>query len=126
MNKYDSAKLSEILDKLSDETKNCLIKALLENDKENVSIVAEPIYKKITTANGTEVGVYIDSIVYGVAVTHKAEEHRYRDSIYRVNYVDDDKVYRTVDANKNNLEEIVYKIFDNGGFDVKITCIDTI
>ncbi len=116
--------LSEILNKLSDQTKNILIRALMENDRKNVAIVSEPIYKKITTANGTVVGIDIEKFVYGVSVTHKAEEYREREFVYRISYVDDNHLYHTVDVDKDNFEDAIYKIFDNGGFEVKIVCIE--
>jgi len=122
MKKYNDKELSEILDKLSDETKNRLIKALLENDRKNVAIVSEPIYRKIVTDNGNVIGIDIKDVVYGVAVTHKAEEYREYDFTYEISYVDKDYAYHIVEANKDNFEETIYKIFANGGFEVEIAC----
>jgi hypothetical protein len=121
MKKYNDKQLSEILDKLSDETKNFLIKALLKYDRENVDIVSEPIYRKIVTDNGN-VDIDIKDVVYGVAVTHKAEEYREYDFTYEISYVDKDYAYHIVEANKDNFEEIIYNIFANGGFEVEIAC----
>ena len=119
--KYNGKEMSEILDKLSDGAKNLLIKVLIENDSKNVSIIESPMHNKIAITNGT---VDITTTAYAISVTHTAEEYREHDYIYRINYVDDEQSYHTVDTNKDNFEETIYKVFANGGFEVKITCIE--
>ncbi len=122
MQKYNDKELSEILDKLSDESKNCLIRALIQNDKKNVSIVTEPIYKNITDANGDFVGKIFVEEKYGVQVIYKGEEYREYDFIYEISYVDNNYLYHIIEAHKDNFEETIYKIFANGGFEVEIAC----
>lgn len=126
MQKYSDEELSEILDKLSDEMKNTLIKALMENDRKNVSVVETPIYENIMDFDGNVIGQAIVATKYGISVMHKADEspHRQRDFMYSVNYVNDNHMYKTVIVNKDSLEKTIYEIFDNGGFEVKITCIE--
>lgn len=124
--KYNNKELSEILNKFTDEMKNNLIRVLMENDRENVSIVEEPIYDYMMDKNGAIIGrkPIPNKYSYGFSVTHKAEEYREYDFIYEISYVDKDYAYHIVEANKNNFEETIYKIFANGGFEVEIACIE--
>ncbi len=65
--------LNNILNKIDDETKNTLIKALATHDKEDVWIQAIPIYEDICH-EGHIIMRYIKDIKYGVSVKHDVDK----------------------------------------------------